>query len=87
MTFGFWDSFETKLHGISQYKYTYVGKKILEANQCRSRSQTLHFSLQICGFTICGLGSQGNLRICDLWIAYYKFADLQFANWLTSEIC
>ncbi len=32
-------------------KYTYVGKKILlEANQCGSMSETLLFTLQICGF-------------------------------------
>ncbi len=44
------------------------------------------FSLQICGFAICGLGHRG-LRICSLGINYYKFVDLRFANWHTSEIC
>jgi hypothetical protein len=47
-------------------KYTYVGKKMLEANQCGSGSEIQLFSFQICGFAICGLGQQENLQICDL---------------------
>ncbi len=47
------------------------------ANQCGSESETLAFSLQICGFAICGLGHQGNLRICDLG-KNHKFADSRF---------
>jgi hypothetical protein len=32
-------------------------------------------------------GQQGNLRICDMRINQYKFANLRFADWHTSEIC
>jgi hypothetical protein len=77
-TLGFWDSFE--LHGLRT-----VGKNSIGGNG--SGSETLPLSLQICGFAICGLGHQGNLRICDLLIIHYKFANLRFADWHTSEIC
>jgi hypothetical protein len=60
-----------------------VGKEsTLKANQCGSKSETLLLSLQICGVAICGLGHQANL-----WIDHYKFADLQFVDWRTSEFC
>jgi hypothetical protein len=36
---------------------------------------------------ICELGHQGNMRICDLWINHYKFADLRFEDYHTSEFC
>jgi hypothetical protein len=42
--------------------------------------RTLLFSLQICGFTICGLGRQEYLRICDLRMNHYNFEDLLFAD-------
>jgi len=43
----FWDM------AFRSLKYTYVGKKnILEANQCRSGSHTLLFSLKICEFAV-----------------------------------
>ncbi len=81
-TFGSWDSFETDLHEIHSLKY-YLGKeKVLEATQRGSGSETQDFSLQICGFAICGLGHRGNLRII-----HYKFADLRLADWHTSELC
>ncbi len=44
-------------------------------------------SLQICGIAICGLRHQGNLRICDLRIIHYKWADFRFPDRHTSEIC
>ncbi len=66
-------------------KRPYVGKTVLAANQFGSAAETLLFSLQICGFPICGLEHQGNLRICDLRINNYKFADLRFAGWNTQE--
>jgi hypothetical protein len=68
-------------------KYTYIGKKVFEANQCGSGSETLSVSLQICIFAICGLGQQGNLWFCYLRINHYKFSDLRFADWHTSEMC
>jgi hypothetical protein len=37
--------------------------KVLETNQCGSRSETLVFTLQICGLAICGLGHKGILQI------------------------
>ncbi len=43
----------------------------------------------LASFRICDLravGYQENLRICDLRINHYKFADLRFADWHTSEI-
>jgi hypothetical protein len=74
-TFGFWESSETQLHDISLSKMTYVvKKKILEANQMGSGSETLLFSLQIFGFAICGLGHQGILQ-SDLQIIHNKIAD------------
>ncbi len=44
------------------------------------------FPLPISEFAICGLGHQGNLRVCDVRINHYKFADLRFADWQTSSI-
>jgi hypothetical protein len=88
MVTGFWDSFETSYMIFRSLKYSYVDKEsTLEANQCGSGSETMLLSLQICGFAIFGLGHQANLRICDLRINHYKFADLRLANWHTSEIC
>jgi len=46
------------------------------ANQCGSESETLPYSLQICGFAICGLVHKGNLWICDLRLNHNKFADM-----------
>jgi hypothetical protein len=47
-------------------KFTYVGKKVLGANQCGSGSETLPFA---------------NLRFCDLRTGTpRKFADLRFAD-------
>ncbi len=60
---------------------TYVVKKILEANLRGSGSETLFFSLQICGFAICGLGHHRNLRTCDLRIKHNKIAD---SYWILS---
>jgi hypothetical protein len=42
---------------------------------------TLPFSFQI--LRICGLEHEENLRISDLRINHYKFADLRFADWHT----
>ncbi len=71
----FWDM------SFCSLKYTYVGKKdILEANQGRSGSHTLLFSLKICEFAVLGLEHQGNLRICDMRISHYKFGDLVLRN-------
>ncbi len=53
----------------------------------RIGSGTPPFSVQIYEFAICGLGHQVNLRIWDLRNNYYKFSDLRFADWHTSEIC
>jgi hypothetical protein len=45
----------------------------------RTGSETLLFSLQICGFAICGLIQQGNWRTYVLRINNYKFADCGFS--------
>jgi hypothetical protein len=45
----------------------------------RTGSETLLFFLQICGFAICGLIHQGNLRTCVLRINNYKFADCEYS--------
>jgi hypothetical protein len=55
---GFWDSPHGSYMAFRSLQYTYVGKKILEAYQCGSGSETLLFSLQI----------------FDLRINHYKFA-------------
>jgi hypothetical protein len=89
-TFSFWDSFELHHYmALRSLKYSYVGKEniTVDTNQCGSGSETLFFSMQICGFAICGQGQQGNVQICDLRSNHYKFTDLRFADWHTSEIC
>jgi hypothetical protein len=53
----------------------------------RVRIRNAPFPLQIWRFAICRLGHQECLRIYDLRITHYKFADLRFADWHTSEIC
>jgi hypothetical protein len=60
---------------LRSLKYTYVGKKkVLEANQCGSESQTMFFFL-------------ATFRICDLRTKTpRKFADLRSADWHTTEI-
>ncbi len=78
-TFGFWDSFETQLYGMSQSKIYLFN---IRDKAMRIWINNTAFFLQICRFAICGLGHQGNLRILDLRIDRYKFAD-----WDTSEIC
>ncbi len=45
------------------------------------------FRFSLANFLICGLGNRRILRICDLRINHYKFADLRFADWNTMEIC
>jgi hypothetical protein len=40
-------------------------------------SETLLFSLQIFRFSICGLGHQGNLRICGLIVTNLRICDLR----------
>jgi hypothetical protein len=55
-------------------------KNILEANQCGFGSETLLFSVLMCGFAICGLIFT-NLRICGLRIGTpKKFVDLRLQN-------
>jgi hypothetical protein len=60
-----------QLHGISQ---TGTPRKF-------AGLQFADYSLQICGFTICGLANLRNLRICDCGmnprICGFAFADLQ----------
>jgi hypothetical protein len=51
-----------------------VHRKLLKTNQCRSGSKITAFFL-------------ANLRICGSRINHYKFADLKFSDWHTSEIC
>jgi hypothetical protein len=67
--------------------YSYVGTDNIRDKPLRIWIRNTDFSLQICGFAICGLGYQGNLRICDLRINHYKFVDLRFAEWHISELC
>jgi hypothetical protein len=58
----------------------FCNEETLEVNQWISGSAILLFSLQVCGFAICGLRHQGNLQICDLRINRNKFADLRFVD-------
>jgi hypothetical protein len=86
MTFSFWDSLETELHGMCV-------KKNIRANQCGSGSDPLLFSLRICGFGIADYDTKEicrfaicrviltNLRICDLLTGTpHIFADLLLRN-------
>jgi hypothetical protein len=56
-------------------KYTYVGRKVLEGDQCGPGSGTLSFSLQNCDLRTCApqifsdlllRNEPKNLQICDL---------------------
>ncbi len=74
-------SFETVLRqSYMTFRCLKYTLKFLEANQWGSRSETLFFFLQTCGFAISGFGHQGNLRICDLQTHHYKFVNLRFAT-------
>jgi hypothetical protein len=64
-------------------KYTFICKKILEANQCGSGSKTALFSK----FADLRFADWETKEICaQLRINHYKFEDLQFEKWQTSEI-
>jgi hypothetical protein len=71
---------QRRIENVDPCKKCFCSEKILEVNQWESGSETLPFSLQICGFAICGLRHQGNLQICDLRINRNKLADLQFVD-------
>jgi hypothetical protein len=43
-----------------------------------------HIFVRICDLRT---GTPGNFAICNLRIKRYKFADLRFADWHTSETC
>jgi hypothetical protein len=44
------------------------------------RSRIRNTAFFLANWRICGLGHEGNLRICDLLFNHYKFADLRFAE-------
>ncbi len=67
---------------VLRQSYLAFRSLMAESNQHGSWSETLLFSLKICGFVICGLWHQGNLRI-----NYFKFADLRFADWHHPSFC
>jgi hypothetical protein len=50
-TFGFWNSFETIYMVFRSLNSTNVGKKMLEATQCGSGSETLFSRLQVFGLS------------------------------------
>jgi hypothetical protein len=65
-------------------KYSCVSKENISGKTIRIWIRNTAFSMQFFGFAI--LEHQGNVRICDLRIIHYKFADLRIAEWHTSEI-
>jgi hypothetical protein len=62
-------------------KYYYVGKENIRGKPAQIWIRIIVFSLQICGFVICGLRHHGHLRICDMRTGTTKkFADLRLAE-------
>jgi hypothetical protein len=81
-TFGFWESYMA----FRSLNYSYVGKENMRGKPLRTWIRNTAFSWHICGFAI-WRGHQGNLWIWDLRVNHYKFVDLRFSDWHTSEIC
>jgi hypothetical protein len=65
-------------HGIRSLKYTNVGKKNIKGKPIHIWIKNIAFffaHLLICDLRT-GMGHQGTLQICDLWIYHNKFPDL-----------
>ncbi len=66
---------------ICSLKFSYVGEEIYQRQTNANLDQNTAL-FKICGFAICGLGHQGNLRICDL---HHKFTDSYFRTGTTRK--